>query len=95
MPPSPPSPPSPHALLQAILHVDHQLKRKGLNYKRIFFLQPDVVIEESGQATMVEVNTMGYMIGSKHKDYFDLELQQRAVLRLWWQYIFHTGPHAD
>ena len=41
-----------------------------------------MVIEESGQATMVEVNTMGYMIGSKHKDYFDLELQQRAVLRL-------------
>ena len=31
---------------------------------------------------MVEVNTMGYMIGSKHKDYFDLAREQRAVLRL-------------
>ena len=67
---------------QAILHVDHRLKRKGLAYKRIFFLQPDVVIERDGQATMVEVNTMGYMIGSKHKAYFDLEREQRAVLRL-------------
>ena len=39
----------------SVLHIDHQLKRKGHAYKRVFFLQPDVVFDERGQASLVEV----------------------------------------
>mmetsp|Transcript_49260 Transcript_49260/g.159228 ORF Transcript_49260/g.159228 Transcript_49260/m.159228 type:complete len:867 (-) Transcript_49260:102-2702(-) len=66
----------------AILHVDHQLKRNGLRYKRVFFLSPDILIDQHGQATMVEVNVNGYMIGNLHKSFFPLHEEQRAVFRL-------------
>ena len=36
-------------------------------YKRVAFLQPDVVFDSSGLASLVEVNTNGYMIGNLHK----------------------------
>lgn len=29
----------------SILHVDHQIKRHGIRYKRVFFLSPDFVID--------------------------------------------------
>ena len=63
----------------SILHVDHTLKRRGIRYKRIFFLQPDVVLDNKGNAYMVEVNTNGYMIGNLHKDFFPLHDEQRVV----------------
>jgi len=66
----------------SVLHIDHQIKRKGLQYKRIFFLSPDVVLDRSGQASMVEVNTNGYLIGNLHKDFFPLFEEQRAVMRV-------------
>ena len=66
----------------AILHVDHQLKRNGLRYKRVFFLSPDILIDQHGQATMVEVNVNGYMIGNLHKDFFALHDEQRAIMKL-------------
>ena len=65
-----------------ILHIDHQLKRKGASYKRVAFLQPDVVFDTSGQARLVEVNTNGYMIGNLHKDFFALHDEQRAIMKL-------------
>jgi hypothetical protein len=66
----------------SILHIDHQLKRKGMAYKRVAFLQPDVVFDSSGLASLVEVNTNGYMIGNLHKDFFSLHDEQRAIMRL-------------
>lgn len=66
----------------SILHADHQLKRKQDAYKRVFFLQPDVVFDASGRASLVEVNTNGYMIGNLHKDFFALHREQRAVLAM-------------
>ena len=67
---------------EAIVHIDHRLKRRGLQYKRTYFLQPDVVFDASGQASLVEVNVNGYMIGNIHKDFFALNDEQRGVLRL-------------
>ena len=34
------------------------------------------------QASLVEVNTNGYMIGNLHKDFFSLHDEQRAIMRL-------------
>ena len=42
---------------ESILHIDHRLKRRGLQYKRTYFLQPDVVFDASGEASLVEVHT--------------------------------------
>ena len=68
---------------EAVLHIDHELKRKGFQYKRIFFLQPDVVIDrETGRASMVEVNTNGYMVGNLHKVYFELQKEEKALFKL-------------
>mmetsp|Transcript_12533 Transcript_12533/g.26761 ORF Transcript_12533/g.26761 Transcript_12533/m.26761 type:complete len:801 (-) Transcript_12533:8-2410(-) len=64
-----------------ILHIDHSIKRKGIQYKRIFFLQPDIVLDNNGDAYMVEVNTNGYMIGNLHKDFFPLFEEQRGLMR--------------
>jgi len=64
---------------EQIIHADHKLKRHGVRYKRILFLSPDVVIDERGNATMVEINVNGYMIGNLHKDYFPVQSQQDAV----------------
>uniref|UniRef100_A0A7S0P1B5 Tubulin--tyrosine ligase-like protein 9 n=1 Tax=Calcidiscus leptoporus TaxID=127549 RepID=A0A7S0P1B5_9EUKA len=66
----------------AILHIDHQIKRKGLRYKRVFFLQPDFVFDSEGNGLMVEVNTNGYMIGNLHSMFFNLHNQQVAVTKL-------------
>ncbi|EOD07859.1 hypothetical protein EMIHUDRAFT_460024 [Emiliania huxleyi CCMP1516] len=60
---------------EQIIHADHKLKRHG----RILFLSPDVVIDERGNATMVEINVNGYMIGNLHKEYFPIQPQQDAV----------------
>jgi len=65
-----------------VLHIDHALKRKSFRYKRIFFLQPDVVLDNKGSAYLVEVNTNGYMIGNLHKTFFPLAEEQRALLQL-------------
>ena len=51
-------------------------------YKRVAFLQPDVVFDSSGLASLVEVNTNGYMIGNLHKDFFALHDEQRAIMKL-------------
>ena len=53
----------------ATLHIDHQLKRKGHRYKRIFFLQPDIVFADDGSAYMVEVNTNGYACKERPSDF--------------------------
>jgi hypothetical protein len=34
------------------------------------------------QASLVEVNTNGYMIGNLHKDFFALHDEQRAIMKL-------------
>ena len=67
---------------EGVLHIDHQLKRAGHRYKRIIFLQPDMVFDSRGNAYMVEVNTQGYMIGNLHKQFFELYKQQKAVFKL-------------
>jgi len=66
----------------AILHIDHTIKRRSIRYKRIFFLQPDFVFDSRGNAFMVEVNTNGYMIGNLHKMFFNLHAFQQAMVRL-------------
>jgi len=66
----------------AILHIDHQIKRKGLRYKRVFFLQPDFVFDSEGNGHMVEVNTNGYMIGNLHSAFFNVYDFQVAVVKL-------------
>ena len=62
---------------EGVLHIDHQLKRAGHRYKRIIFLQPDMVFDSRGNAYMVEVNTQGYMIGNLHKQFFELYAARR------------------
>lgn len=65
-----------------ILHLDHELKGKGFRYKRIMFLQPDVVVDTNGQATLIEVNTNGYMVGNLHKSFFNVYPQQEGLFRM-------------
>jgi len=67
---------------QAILHIDHTIKRRGLRYKRTFFLSPDFVFDDRGNAYAVEVNTNGYMIGNLHSMFFNLHKFQVSVARL-------------
>ena len=42
----------------------------------------DAVFDQEGRATLVEVNTQGYMIGNLHKDFFALHAEQKAILEL-------------
>ena len=64
---------------EGVLHIDHRLKRAGHRYKRIIFLQPDMVFDSRGNAYMVEVNTQGYMIGNLHKQFFELYAARRNL----------------
>lgn len=47
-------------------------------YKRIFFLSPDLVLDQRGRAYLVEINTNGYMIGNLHKEFFPLKKEQAS-----------------